>query len=112
MIVNDEEKAARMGKLPKWAQNEIARLNANLRRAEGKVERALGNHDPRYPSYGDYDDSRGRSLPCRTVWFREAGISVRASADGVEVFGDGQLSVHPHVTNRITLKSDYVDRSV
>lgn len=100
--MTDEE----MAKLPKWAQRKVQLLMANLRSAEAKCERMLGEYDPKYPAYGDYDDLRGKSLPCRTVYFPEAGINVKADGSGILIRAAGQLSIEPHVTNVLLLKSD------
>ena len=97
-------------KLPKWAQAEFQQMRLQLNDAQEIKRKLLGEFDPKLPSYGDYDDLRGRSLPCRQVWFRNQGITVRLDeGGGVRVSGDGRLTIEPHVTNVITIRSDRVD---
>lgn len=98
-------------KLPKWARREFETLRAKLRHAEEINRSNLAEYDPEMPTYGDYDEGlRGRSLPCRKVWFRSVGLEVRVGdKGGIYISGDGQLSIEPHVSNAVTVRSNHVD---
>lgn len=96
-------------KLPKAAQNYIRKLEADLEYAKNRLAATLAPAEAQRPAYGDYDENRGKGLPCWQVWFAEFGITVKADKEGVRIMGDGPLIVRPQVTNVITLISEYAN---
>lgn len=97
-----EEQLAR---LPKWARNELWRLQRDYDAAKAEIAAMHLPADDRRPANGDYGTDRGKGLPCHTVRFPKWGVNVSASESGVYISGDDTLSFQPRASNAVIVTS-------
>lgn len=103
---------AQFARLPKWAQSELQRLNANIADAEERARAAFGADETtiEVSPHRSAEDGQARTfLPDRTVIrFRLATGYVEASIrDGsLHLLAGRRLSVRPWASNVVTVEDD------
>lgn len=90
-----------LARLPKWAQNEIERLSANVEYWENKYKVSVGEDEPSKGSplvrCFERDDFY---LPESVIRFDTFDVSIGVRGDSLEVFSEsGAISILPQAAN-------------
>ena len=101
--MNEEERAAKRAKLPRWAQEEIRALETQLRRARDAAEELSDPNAEAYTNpYGFPKPVARKGEPVRFVFDGIEGhrwIDVRRRGDALELMASSGLVIAPRVTN-------------
>jgi len=97
-----------IAKLPKWAQIELNRLEGNVAYWKAKAYQISGTEATDTTvrmSHGNDDLLLPKGS---TVKFQTDGgrFEIKTADEGIEIFGQRGLSVHPVVSNHVTLKCE------
>lgn len=95
-----------VNKLPRWAQNRIEKLEADVAYWEGRVVEAETGETNTF--LGDWPVNKGLPNDSRIVFNLPGGqVDVQIKDDHLRVMarGGGSLEIQPHVSNVIHIKT-------
>ena len=93
-------------KLPKWASQEIERLQSNLAYVHGLLE--AGPEDSRVfaEPYSDHPRPLGKDAHIEFRPTPDTKLKVAIEKDGIEVYGGDSLMVYPRSSNVVRIKME------
>ena len=98
---------SQMDKLPKWAQNEITKLTANVSFWKGKYKVAVGETEPKpgHPFIDTFDDGK-IFLPENRFTYPSFDIEISILGSRLEVSSTNgkPVTINPLASNSFTVK--------